>query len=34
MNTGMLENPITQDNIATLEKYGFTVILRERRAGL
>ena len=34
MNTGMLENPITQDNIATLEKYGFTVILRERRTGL
>ena len=25
MNTGMLENPITQDNIATLERYGFTV---------
>ena len=29
MNTGMLENPITQDNIATLEKYGFTVIPSE-----
>ena len=26
MNTGMLENPITQDNISTLERYGFTVI--------
>lgn len=26
MNTHMLENPITQDNIATLERYGFTVI--------
>lgn len=26
MNTHMLENPITQDNIATLEHYGFTVI--------
>ena len=26
MNTGMLENPITQDNLATLERYGFTVI--------
>ena len=26
MNTAMLENPITQDNLATLEKYGFTVI--------
>ena len=29
MNTGMLENPITQDNIAALEKYGFTVIPSE-----
>lgn len=29
MNTGMLENPITQDNLATLEKYGFTVIPSE-----
>ena len=26
MNTHMLENPITQDNIKTLEHYGFTVI--------
>lgn len=26
MNTHMLENPITQDNIATLQRYGFTVI--------
>lgn len=26
MNTHMLENPITQDNIATLRRYGFTVI--------
>ena len=26
MNTGMLENPITQDNLRTLEHYGFTVI--------
>lgn len=26
MNTHMLENPITQDNIATLRHYGFTVI--------
>ena len=26
MNTAMLENPITQDNLATLERYGFTVI--------
>ncbi len=26
MNTGMLENPITQDNIRTLEKYGFGII--------
>ena len=26
MNTGMLQNPITQDNLATLEKYGFTII--------
>ena len=26
MNTGMLENPITQDNLRTLERYGFTVI--------
>lgn len=26
MNTHMLENPITQDNIATLGRYGFTVI--------
>ena len=29
MNTGMLENPITQDNIRTLEGYGFTVIPSE-----
>ena len=29
MNTGMLENPITQDNIRTLEKYGFTIIPSE-----
>jgi len=26
MNTHMLENPVTQDNIRTLEHYGFTVI--------
>ena len=26
MNTGMLENPITQDNLKTLAHYGFTVI--------
>lgn len=26
MNTHMLENPITQDNLKTLAKYGFTVI--------
>ena len=26
MNTAMLENPITQDNIATLKKYGFGII--------
>ena len=26
MNTRMYENPITQDNMKTLEKYGFTVI--------
>ena len=26
MNTAMLENPITQDNIATLKKYGFEII--------
>ena len=26
MNTGMLENPITQDNIATLKKYGMHVL--------
>ncbi|MBE5036828.1 bifunctional phosphopantothenoylcysteine decarboxylase/phosphopantothenate--cysteine ligase CoaBC [Subdoligranulum sp. DSM 109015] len=26
MNTHMLENPITQDNLKTLERYGFTVI--------
>ena len=26
MNTGMLENPITQDNLDTLRHYGFTVI--------
>ena len=26
MNTNMLENPITQDNLKTLEKYGFEVI--------
>ena len=29
MNTGMLENPITQDNIRTLERYGFTIIPSE-----
>ena len=29
MNTGMLENPITQDNLQTLEHYGFTVIPSE-----
>lgn len=29
MNTGMLENPITQDNICTLERYGFTIIPSE-----
>ncbi len=29
MNTGMLENPITQDNLKTLEKYGFQVIPSE-----
>ncbi len=26
MNTAMLENPITQDNLKTLEKYGFIII--------
>ena len=26
MNTAMLENPITQDNIAQLRKYGFSII--------
>ena len=26
MNTAMLENPITQDNMALLRKYGFTII--------
>ena len=26
MNTAMLENPITQDNIATLRRYGFGII--------
>ena len=26
MNTAMLENPITQDNIATLTRYGFEII--------
>lgn len=26
MNTAMLENPITQDNISTLSKYGFEII--------
>ena len=26
VNTAMLENPITQDNIALLRKYGFTII--------
>ena len=26
MNTGMYENPITQDNLKTLRKYGWTVI--------
>lgn len=26
MNTAMLENPITQDNIATLQKYGFSIV--------
>ena len=29
MNTGMLENPITQDNLKTLEHYGFEVIPSE-----
>ena len=29
MNTHMLENPITQDNLKTLEHYGFTVIPSE-----
>jgi phosphopantothenoylcysteine decarboxylase/phosphopantothenate--cysteine ligase len=29
MNTGMLENPITQDNLATLARYGATVIPSE-----
>ena len=29
MNTGMLENPITQDNIRTLERYGFSIIPSE-----
>ena len=29
MNTGMLDNPITQDNIRTLEHYGFTIIPSE-----
>lgn len=29
MNTGMLENPITQDNLRTLAHYGFTVIPSE-----
>jgi phosphopantothenoylcysteine decarboxylase/phosphopantothenate--cysteine ligase len=29
MNTGMLENPITQDNLATLAHYGVTVIPSE-----
>ena len=29
MNTGMLENPITQDNLKTLEHYGFAVIPSE-----
>lgn len=26
MNTAMLENPVTQDNLTTLERYGFVVI--------
>ena len=26
MNTAMLENPVTQDNIATLRRYGFEII--------
>lgn len=29
MNTNMLENPITQDNLAVLEKYGFGIIPSE-----
>ena len=29
MNTGMLDNPVTQDNIRTLARYGFTVIPSE-----
>ena len=29
MNTAMLENPVTQDNLRTLEHYGFTVIPSE-----
>ena len=32
MNTAMLENPITQDNIALLRRYGFTII--EAASGL
>ncbi len=34
MNTAMLENPITQDNLKNLERYGFQIILRQRPAGL
>ena len=26
MNTGMYENPVTQDNLALLKKYGMEVI--------
>ncbi len=29
MNTRMFENPITQDNIKTLEKYGFSIVQPE-----
>ena len=34
MNTAMLENPITQDNLAALEKYGFSIIPGQRPLGL
>ncbi|MCI8810712.1 MAG: bifunctional phosphopantothenoylcysteine decarboxylase/phosphopantothenate--cysteine ligase CoaBC [Oscillibacter sp.] len=32
MNTAMLENPVTQDNLAALQKYGFEIV--EPAAGL